>query len=55
MWFAFYPPYPFSRSKRLFKNMSIIIGKTKEKKTYFYEKIREWFEENMVNKWTTFW
>jgi len=31
VWFAYYPPYPFSKSKKLLPNMKI-IGRTKNKK-----------------------
>ena len=38
MWFAFYPPYPFSKSKKLLPNMKT-IGYTKEKRPILMKKI----------------
>lgn len=38
MWFAFYPPYPFSKSKQLLPNMTT-IGYTKDKNPILMKKI----------------
>tara|TARA_B100002019_G_scaffold167479_1_gene144881 strand:+ start:221 stop:1312 length:1092 start_codon:yes stop_codon:yes gene_type:complete len=38
MWFAFYPPYPFSKSKKLLSNMQT-IGYTKEKRPILMKKL----------------
>ena len=38
MWFAFYPPYPFSKSKKLLPNMKT-IGYTKDKRPILMKKI----------------
>ena len=38
MWFAFYPPYPFSKSKKLLPNMKT-IGYTKDKNPILMKKI----------------
>jgi hypothetical protein len=38
MWFAYYPPYPFSKSKKLLPNMKT-IGYTKDKRPILMKKI----------------
>ena len=38
IWFAYYPPYPFSKSKKLLKNMEI-IGRTKENRPIYMAKL----------------
>ena len=38
IWFAFYPPYPFSRTKKLMKNMQVITH-TKEKRPIYMKKL----------------
>ena len=38
IWFAYYPPYPFSKSKKLFSNMKT-IGYTKQKRPILMKKL----------------
>ena len=60
VWFAYYPPYPFSKSKKLLPNMKT-IGKTKEKRpilmtTLGYGPIKVWLVNGQhsgetINSW----